>query len=115
MLQEIDIELEVLKVEMNTPRSVSAPNPKGPELERLLRYEASLERALDRTIAQLERRQRIRSERSGINTHAKTFGSPRGPEYHQAYASTNVRKTLDTAATTEMPPSARRSCSGCCW
>ncbi len=34
--------------------------PEGPELERLLRYDASLERAFARTLVQLERRQRIR-------------------------------------------------------
>jgi hypothetical protein len=32
-----------------------------------------------------------------MNTPAKIFGSPSGePNNHQAYASTNVRKTLDT-------------------
>ena len=32
-----------------------------------------------------------------MNGHAKTFGSPLGEaEHHQIYASTNVRKTLDT-------------------
>ena len=34
--------------------------PEAPRLDRLLRYEASLERAFDRTLNQLERLQRIR-------------------------------------------------------
>lgn len=34
--------------------------PDGPQLDRLLRYEASLERAFDRTLSQLERLQRMR-------------------------------------------------------
>jgi hypothetical protein len=34
--------------------------PDAPELDRLLRYEANLERSFDRTLAQLERLQRIR-------------------------------------------------------
>ena len=34
--------------------------PRSPDLDRLLRYEASLERVLDRTLAQLDKRQRIR-------------------------------------------------------
>jgi len=34
--------------------------PDAPELDRLLRYEASLERSFDRTLSQLERLQRIR-------------------------------------------------------
>ena len=38
-----------------------------------------------------------------MNTPAKTFGSPSGePNNHQAYASTNVRKTLDTTASSEL-------------
>ncbi len=36
----------------------SVPDP--PELDRLLRYEASLERSFDRTLSQLEHLQRIR-------------------------------------------------------
>ncbi len=35
--------------------------PKAPELDRLLRYEASLERSFDRTLSQLERLQRMRA------------------------------------------------------
>jgi hypothetical protein len=34
--------------------------PEGPQLDRLLRYEANLDRSFDRTLAQLERLQRIR-------------------------------------------------------
>jgi hypothetical protein len=34
--------------------------PEGPQLDRFLRYEASLERAFDRTLSQLERLQRMR-------------------------------------------------------
>jgi hypothetical protein len=34
--------------------------PEGPKLDRLLRYEASLERSFDRTLSQLERLQRMR-------------------------------------------------------
>jgi hypothetical protein len=34
--------------------------PEGPGLDRLLRYEASLERTFDRTLNQLERLQRMR-------------------------------------------------------
>jgi hypothetical protein len=34
--------------------------PEAPQLDRLLRYEASLERAIDRTLTQLERLQRMR-------------------------------------------------------
>ncbi len=34
--------------------------PDAPELDRLLRYEASLERSFDRTLSHLERRQRMR-------------------------------------------------------
>ncbi len=34
--------------------------PDGPGLDRLLRYEASLERSFDRTLSQLERLQRMR-------------------------------------------------------
>ncbi len=35
--------------------------PEGPALDRLLRYEASLERSFDRTLSQLERLQRMRA------------------------------------------------------
>jgi len=39
---------------------VSRSVPDGPGLDRLLRYEASLERSFDRTLSQLERQQRMR-------------------------------------------------------
>jgi hypothetical protein len=39
---------------------VSRNVPDGPGLDRLLRYEASLERSFDRTLSQLERLQRMR-------------------------------------------------------
>jgi hypothetical protein len=35
--------------------------PEGPRLDRLLRYEASLDRSFDRTLSQLERLQRMRA------------------------------------------------------
>ncbi len=35
--------------------------PEGHGLDRLLRYEASLERSFDRTLSQLERLQRVRA------------------------------------------------------
>jgi hypothetical protein len=36
-------------------------------------------------------------ERSRMNTRANNFSAPlRGAEHHQSYASTNVRKILDT-------------------
>jgi len=70
MLREIDIEIKRLKripeerraiqTELTRLEMVRRAIPEGPELERLLRYEASLERAFDRTMAQLERLQRIR-------------------------------------------------------
>jgi len=70
MLREIDIEMERLKqireehtVIQNKRTRLEMMRrriPEGPVLERLLRYEASLERAFDRTMAQLERLQRIR-------------------------------------------------------
>jgi hypothetical protein len=40
--------------------AISRNVPDGPQLDRLLRYEASLERALDRTLSQIERLQRMR-------------------------------------------------------
>jgi hypothetical protein len=50
------IEAEKTHLEMRR-RSV----PEGPALDRLLRYEASLERSFDRTLSQLERLQRMRA------------------------------------------------------
>lgn len=70
MLREIDREMERLKqirkkhhdieVERTRLETMRQHIPEGPQIERLLRYEASLERAFDRTIAQLERIQRMR-------------------------------------------------------
>ena len=70
ILREIDIEIGRLKQIREEHRAIQIERtrlemlrrriPEGPELERLLRYEASLERAFDRTMAQLERLQRIR-------------------------------------------------------
>ena len=70
MLQEIDREIERLKQIRERHAAIESRRrkveilrqrvPDGPQLERLLRYEASLERAFDRTLAQLERTQRIR-------------------------------------------------------
>ena len=70
MLDEIDLEVGRLKqireqyaaieTERNSLELLRSRIPEGPQLERLLRYEASLERSFDRTLAQLERLQRIR-------------------------------------------------------
>ena len=49
--------------------------PNGPQLDRLLRYEASLERTFDRTLSQLERLQRMRLGQSvppSINLNVTT-------------------------------------------
>jgi len=49
--------------------------PDSPQLDRLLRYEASLERAFDRTLSQLERLQRMRLGQSmppSINLNVST-------------------------------------------
>jgi hypothetical protein len=71
MCREIDREIERLKQIREQHRAIDIKRrnleiqrlriPEGPKLERLLRYEASLERAFDRTMAQLERMQRIRT------------------------------------------------------
>ena len=46
---------------MGTPPEVLCHNvPDTPTLDRLLRYEASLDRSFDRTLTQLERLQRMR-------------------------------------------------------
>jgi hypothetical protein len=70
MLSEFDLEVVRLKqirdqyaaieTERNSLELLRSRIPEGPQLERLLRYEASLERSFDRTLAQLERLQRIR-------------------------------------------------------
>jgi hypothetical protein len=70
MLHCIDGEVRHLKRYQKTRASVEANRtklevlrrsvPESPELDRLLRYEASLERAFDRALSQLERLQRMR-------------------------------------------------------
>jgi hypothetical protein len=70
ILQEIDEEIRRLKRSRNARTSIETVRtqletlrhsiPDAPGLDRLLRYEASLERAFDRTLIQLERLQRIR-------------------------------------------------------
>jgi hypothetical protein len=70
MIREIDEELQRLRkireqqeaTESKLKRTeiLRQRIPQAPELERVLRYEASLERAFDRTLAQLERLQRMR-------------------------------------------------------
>jgi len=70
MLREIDVEIERLRQIREQHGTIEDARrkfdmrrlqvPEGPGLERLLRYEASLERAFDRTMAQLERMQRMR-------------------------------------------------------
>ena len=69
-LDEIDKELHRLESYRSNLRSIEADRmnlerlrrsiPDSPHLDRLLRYEASLERAFDRTLNQLERLQRAR-------------------------------------------------------
>jgi hypothetical protein len=70
VLHEIDAEIRRLKRYQKTRASIEADRtklemlrqnvPDSPGLDRLLRYEASLERAFERTLSQLERLQRIR-------------------------------------------------------
>src|SRR4029077_17574254 len=70
MLEKIDVEVRRIKrdhkarVSVETARTqleiMSRNVPAGSALDRLLRYEASLERAFDRTLSQLERLQRMR-------------------------------------------------------
>jgi ATP-dependent Lon protease len=70
ILQEIDEEIRRLKRYRKARTSVEAVRtqletlrhsiPDAPGLDRLLRYEASLERGFDRTLSQLERLQRMR-------------------------------------------------------
>lgn len=55
--QKLLKENEVKRMEIEAKRSLV---PESPALERLLRYEASLERSFDRTLSQLERLQRMR-------------------------------------------------------
>lgn len=70
VLKEIDGEIRYLKCEQKERGSVQAARtllemksynvPDHPALDRLLRYEAMLDRSLDRTLSQLERLQRMR-------------------------------------------------------
>jgi ATP-dependent Lon protease len=70
ILQEIDAEIRRLKRDQKARASVQTIRtqleivcrnvPDGPGLDRLLRYEASLERSFDRALSQLERLQRTR-------------------------------------------------------
>jgi len=70
VLGEIDEEVRRIKRDQKARVSVQAARtqlervcrnvPDGPGLDRLLRYEASLERSFDRTLSQLERQQRMR-------------------------------------------------------
>jgi len=70
ILSEIDSEIRHLKRYQKVQASIEAERakleslrrvvPESPVLDRLLRYEASLERAFDRTLNQLERLQRMR-------------------------------------------------------
>jgi hypothetical protein len=70
VLQEMDREIRGLKRDEKTRASINAERnkleilrrsvPNSPGLDRLLRYEASLDRALERTLSQLERLQRMR-------------------------------------------------------
>ena len=70
IVHEIDGEIRRLKRYRKTQASIEADRakleslrrtvPESPALDRLLRYEASLERSFDRTLTQLERLQRMR-------------------------------------------------------
>ncbi len=70
ILQDIDEEIRRLKRDQKARASVQTARteleivcrnvPDGPGLDRLLRYEASLDRSFDRTLSQLERLQRMR-------------------------------------------------------
>jgi len=70
VMEKIDKEIRRLKRDQKERSSIQAARtqleivsrnvPDGPGLDRLLRYEASLERSFDRTLSQLERLQRMR-------------------------------------------------------
>jgi hypothetical protein len=70
VMEEIDKEIRRIKRDQKVRSSAQAARtqleiqsrnvPDGPGLDRLLRYETSLERSFDRTLSQLERLQRIR-------------------------------------------------------
>jgi hypothetical protein len=57
LFQRKNAALESLRIKIEIVRQSV---PEGPDLDRLLRYETSLERAFDRTLGQLERLQRLR-------------------------------------------------------
>lgn len=59
-LQEFQKTQAAKQGERNRVELLRSRVPEGEGLERLLRYEASLERAFDRTLAQRERLQRLR-------------------------------------------------------
>ena len=59
-LQQFQRLQTALQGERNRVELLRSGVPEGAGLERLLRYEASLERAFDRTLAQLERLERLR-------------------------------------------------------
>jgi len=69
-LRQIDHEINLLKSRRDTLIAIEADRsnlerhrrlvPDSPHLDRLLRYKASLERSIDRTLTQLERLQRMR-------------------------------------------------------
>lgn len=58
MLFNFGIQVHSTKAELNRLRRFV---PESPDVDHLLRYDASVERALDRALAQFERRQRIRT------------------------------------------------------
>jgi hypothetical protein len=70
-LEELGKEIQRLERYRKTRASVDSERmklellrrnvPDAPQLDRLLRYEASLERSFDRTLSQLERLQRMRA------------------------------------------------------
>lgn len=70
MFTEIDAEMKRLKEAREVQLSIASDRiklerlrrsvPDSPSLDRLLRYEASLDRTIDRTLSQLERLQRMR-------------------------------------------------------
>ncbi len=70
VMEKIDKEIRRIKRDQKARASIETARtqleivcrnvPDGPGLDRLLRYEASLERTLDRTLSQLERLQRMR-------------------------------------------------------
>jgi len=69
-LQSLQLQIDGLQGLQESPDRITAPRekleelcrsvPNAPELDRLLRYEATLERYFDRTLSQLERQQRMR-------------------------------------------------------